>query len=392
MTAHFKTPAARAVMAARQHLIETKDAGDPFAILTKQFGQHADETLKRIEDQEQKLQTLGTNFVGLQKKLAVGGVSGSALSWGEQMAEAEGLEEFSRTMHRKGVSLVLEVKELTTIDTSGGALTQPFRDPNVVMLTRNRPSIRSLLNVVQLTGGVAEYVVQTERPTNAQMVAEGQLKPESDMALENRQAAAQVIAHWIMASRQILEDAPQLRDLIDTELRFGLDEKEDEQLLNGDGIAPNLNGLIPNATAYVDPLGITDPTLIDIIASAILQNATANLPADGIVIHPTDWMRMRTLKDADGKYILGNPGDAVAPRLFGLPVVETQAMMQGEFLVGAFRRAATLYDRWAPQVIVSSEDRDAFIRNRVVILAEKRIALAVKQPAALTHGNFAIAP
>jgi hypothetical protein len=40
------------------------------------------------------------------------------------------------------------------------------------------------------------------------------------------------------------------------------------------------------------------------IGLAILQNALADLPADGIVIHPSDWMRMRLLKDGDGKYIL----------------------------------------------------------------------------------------
>lgn len=39
------------------------------------------------------------------------------------------------------------------------------------------------------------------------------------------------------------------------------------------------------------------------IGLALLQNALADLPADGIVIHPSDWMRL--LKDGDGKYILG---------------------------------------------------------------------------------------
>ena len=79
---------------------------------------------------------------------------------------------------------------------------------------------------------------------------------------------------------------------------------------------------------------------------------------------------MRLLKDADGKYLLGDPAASVAPVLFGLPVVATQAMTIDKFLVGNFRRAATLYDRWSPRVENSTEHADFFTRNLVAILAE----------------------
>jgi HK97 family phage major capsid protein len=99
-------------------------------------------------------------------------------------------------------------------------------------------------------------------------------------------------------------------------------------------------------------------------------------------------MRMRLLKDGDGKYILGDPAANVPSVLFGLPVVPTQAMTIDKFLVGNFQRAATLYDRWTPRVEVSTEHADFFTRNLVAILAEERIALANKNPAALTYGDF----
>ena len=68
--------------------------------------------------------------------------------------------------------------------------------------------------------------------------------------------------------------------------------------------------------------------------------------------------------------------------LFGLPVVATQAMAVDKFLVGNFAAAATLYDRWTPRVEVSTEHSDFFVKNLVAILAEERIGLAVKRPAA----------
>jgi hypothetical protein len=53
-----------------------------------------------------------------------------------------------------------------------------------------------------------------------------------------------------------------------------------------------------------------------------------------------------------------------------------------------FQVAATLYDRWAARVEVSTEHADFFVRNLVAILAEERIGLAVKQLLALTYGDF----
>lgn len=116
--------------------------------------------------------------------------------------------------------------------------------------------------------------------------------------------------------------------------------------------------------------------MLDTIALAILQNALADEPADGIIVHPPDWMRMRLLKDVDVKYILGDPATAVQPVLFGLPVVAIKMMAQDKFLVGNFQRAATIYDRWTPRVEVSTEYADFFTRNLVAILAEEPIALA----------------
>ena len=63
------------------------------------------------------------------------------------------------------------------------------------------------------------------------------------------------------------------------------------------------------------------------------------------------------------------------PRLFGLPVVLTTAMLVDKFLVGNFRAAATIYDRWTARVEVATEHADFFVRNLVAILAEERLAL-----------------
>ncbi|WP_220475306.1 phage major capsid protein [Paracoccus onubensis] len=369
--------------------------GDPFEALSKKFGQHADLTLDKIKEVEEKTaenaaftQDLAQQFSSLGRRGGFDFGSSGSETWGEQFVANNQLKSFAEDRSRPG-RFRMEVKAtLTNGPDSAGAMVRPTRDRDITTMSRQQPTIRDLLSVVEVSGNSVEYVNQTQRPTAAAPVAETALKPESAMVLELVTVQTRVIAHWIPASRQILEDAPQLRDLIDTELRDGLREAEELQILAGDGVSPNLHGLIPQATAYVDPLALAGPTQIDTIATAILQNSLANEPADGVVLHPSDFMAMRLLKDNDGKYILGAPGSEVAPRLFGLPVVQTTAMPKGDFLVGRFAAAATIYDRWLPSVTVSTEHADFFTRNMVAILAEERLALAVKKPRALTYGQF----
>ena len=71
-------------------------------------------------------------------------------------------------------------------------------------------------------------------------------------------------------------------------------------------------------------------------------------------------------------------------------MIPTKAMAQGDFLVGNFQSAATLYDRWEPRVETGWMNDD-FTKNLVTILAEERLALAVKNGAALITGDFVTA-
>ena len=344
-----------------------------------------------VQDALQKANMADALAVEMAQKMVRGTYGGETReqTWGEQFVQSDGLKAFADVTSSPS-RFRMDVKAtITTGSTSGGPVaSQPYRDA-VNPMAQRRLVVRDLLPVVQISTGAVEYPKMTTRTNAANTVAEGALKPESAYGWTMETVTPKVISHCVPASRQILDDAPQLRDVIDTELLYGLGLKEEEQLLNGSGTGENLQGLVTAATAYVapfDPAGTE--TMLDTLALAILQNALADEPADGIVIHPSDWMRMRLLKDADGKYLLGDPGAAVAPVLFGLPVVATQAMTIDKFLVGNFRRAATLYDRWAPRVEISTEHSDFFTRNLVAILAEQRLALAQKNAAAVTYGDF----
>jgi HK97 family phage major capsid protein len=356
--------------------------------LTKVAGK-ADEALGKTAGVTADLASL---YQRLARAGGDGGVPIEQKSWGEQFVEADGLKEFSADTSRPR-RFRLDVKTtITTGSSSGGPLTPPDRDM-VNVMPKRRLTVRNLLNTISVNGNSVEYPRQTTR-TNAALssgpTAEGSAKPESAYAFELVSIPLRVIAHWVPASRQVIEDSPQLRDIINSELLYGLGMAEEGELLSGDGTGVHLLGLIPQATAYSAPFTITSPTSLDILGLAMLQSALADFPPDGIVIHPSDWARIRMTKNDVGDYLLGAPGADVTPRLFGLPVVATAAMAVDKFLVGNFAAAATLYDRWSPRIEVSTEHSDFFVKNLVAILAEERIGLAVKRPLALTYGDFGL--
>ncbi|WDR00881.1 phage major capsid protein [Devosia sp. J2-20] len=310
---------------------------------------------------------------------------------GEQFINSENVKGLLETANRRGkadLQLKASLTSLTT-DAAGsvGAGMARSRD-NMVLLPQRRLTVRSLLPQIQITTGAVEVPVQKDRTNNAAMVAEGAAKPQSDIQLELKTFNARTIAHWMKASRQVLDDVPQLRGIVDNELLQGLGLKEEGQLLNGDGTGQNLFGMVPQATAYSAPITIASATSIDTIGLALLQNALAEYPADGIIMNPADWLYIRLLKDAGGNYIFGEPGQTVEPRLFGVPVIATPAMTVDKFLVGQFQTAATIYDRWDARVEIATENEDDFIKNMLTILAEQRLAFAVKRPLALTYGDF----
>lgn len=309
---------------------------------------------------------------------------------GQQVANSQEVKDYAANGCAGTVKL--EVKAITTANGSGGGLTTPDRRPEVIGMPRGRMRIRELLMPGRTDQGSIEYPRQTERTNNAAAVAETTAKPESDYAWEKATANVRTLAHWVPASRQAMDDIPQLESLIDGELRYGLDDVEDAQLLLGDGTGENLHGLYPQATAYAAPIALDNVTRIDQLRLAILQVELADYDADGIVIHPTAWASIELTKTNEGAYIFANPQAIAGPVLWGRPVVPTKRIGAGNFLTGAFKMAAQIFDRMETEVRISDQDRDNFIKNMLTIRAEKRLALAVRRPTALVRGALVDVP
>ncbi|MBB2973954.1 phage major capsid protein [Mesorhizobium sp. RMAD-H1] len=358
--------------------------------LSSSLKEKADEALTKMNGLQEQLSEL-------QQKMARVGGDGddTPKSIGQQFVENPNVKSWAEGRPTQGKADMRFKATITsaTTDTPGaaGAGVAPTRRPGVLMLPDRRLTVRDLITPGQMDGNSLEYVRETGFTNNAAPVAETATKPESDIKFDLITTSAKVIAHWMKASKQILDDFAQLRSIIDGRLLYGLAFKEELQLLNGDGTGQNLHGIIPQASAYALPNGVTAPepfTALDTLRFAMLQAALAEFPATGHVLHPTDWASIETLKDTTGRYIIGNPQGSLAPTLWRLPVVETQAITVGNFLTGAFKLGAQLFDRWDARVEVGFVNDD-FIKNLLTILGEERLALAVYRPEAFVTGPLA---
>jgi len=182
-----------------------------------------------------------------------------------------------------------------------------------------------------------------------------------------------------------------LRSIIDNELMYGLRLLEDNQILNGDGTGENLLGVLqtPGIQNYAWSSGIAGDTQADAIRRAATLSFLAYYEPSGVVMHPNDWENIELTKDANGQYLIAvSVAMGGEPKVWRMPIIDTPAMAEGTALVGAFGTGAQLYDREQASIRISEQHSDFFVRNAIVVLAEQRLALAVKRPEAFVAVDF----
>lgn len=347
--------------------------------ITAEAKAQADEALTKLNETKAQLGEM-------EQKLARRGGGGEKeiKSGGREFIESQQYKSAAESEF-KGITRLELKNTIGTAEVAGNI--QPTH-LGLVLPNQQRLTIRDLLASGKMSGNSLEYVQEAGFTNNAAVVAEKGNKPESAITFEDKDAKAVVIAHWLKVTTQMLSDAPALESYINNRLRHGLDIKLENQILKGDGTSGNMNGLITQSTAYAAPANAPAGTnMFDVLRFAMLQVVLADDYANGHVLNPIDWALMETTKDENGRYLIGDPQSKAVPTLWGLPVVQTQAMDAGSFLTGAFNTAAQYFERWGAAVQLGLTGDD-FTSNKRTILAETRGALAVYRPESLIYGTY----
>lgn len=272
--------------------------------------------------------------------------------------------------------------------TSGGALVVNDRTNILVPAVRSELRAVDLLTRMTTTSDTVEYVrVGTETNAAAPVleatsVSDG-AKPESTAALAVVTAIVENIAHYINITRRAMADAGQLRAYINDFLMWGLLDALNDQVVNGTGSTPQLQGIDDlsgkQAQAYTSDLLTTTRK-----ARTLVRIGTGGATPTAYLMNPADWETIDLLQDANDRFFFGGPQAMGTPFLWGLPVVEDEAVDAGVAWVGDWR-FGVIWDREQANILMTDSHSDYFIRNILTLLAEMRVALGWLRPAAFVE-------
>lgn len=301
----------------------------------------------------------------------------------------------------KGVDSQAEFK--TTLNTTGyppeslrapGILETALRDPNAVI---------GLFDQIQTSQNAFVYLEETTFTNNAGEIAEsGDISSanESALAFTERTESIRKIATFLPVTDELLADVSGIQGYVNSRLTTMMRLRMDNQLLNGNGSAPNLTGVLQKSgintfdyssySGELSRLGQVYQAITEIRKDAFVE-------PDTVVMHPSDWYQIVTaVTDQAGDAAAGlaskNPlivaaggfGGDVAARLWGLKVVPSTAIAEGTALVGKFGGgdAAQIVMREGVDLAVSDSHSDFFAKNQLAIRLTMRMGFVVYKPTA----------
>lgn len=320
-------------------------------------------------------------------------------SIGQQFIESQSYKAFNPKVQGSGAGL--ELPEFlnwagatkATFTTAASTFTQYLRPPGLVLVEQQRLTIANLLMEGQTDSNTIRYQQEDSFTNAATSVAEGATKPEASFDTSEVDAPVRKIAVTAKVSDELWNDFPAMQSYIDGRMRFMVDQREEALLLNGDGVAPNILGILSTTgiqNQAVGTISATNTVLDNILRGVTKVRSVGFYEPDGIVIHPSDYQILRLSKDNSGQYYGGGPffnsygggGFPTQPGPWGLTPVITTAIAAGTALVGAFRLGAMIFRRAGVAVQMTNSNEADFKQNLLAIRAEERLALAVWRPKA----------
>ena len=265
-------------------------------------------------------------------------------------------------------------------------------DQNVVDTAVRDLVIRNLFGAESISGNALKYFILGAREDNSApapgTVSEGGAKPQFHVVESSATVTLQKIAGWFYETDELLEDNAFLASALNARGLFELDARVEAYLLttllgtSGLGAATYTHG----GTCSAD----------DVFKAMMTVKSASGLDVDAIVMNPADYQRIRLAKDGTGGTIgqyygggyfygpYGNGGVAQQPGLWGVNTIVTPTITSGTVLVGNFKQGGSVITKAGSgaRIEIVTGDHDDAIYNRVTVVVEERLGLAVRRPAA----------
>jgi len=270
-----------------------------------------EEAQKKITDQLKELQD---NYNKLLEKAD----GKSEAEKGTFVAFVEkNIENFKETDKQYGASTVIKVAALMTTanvspNVAGGfsPLFGNYIDTEIGHVPKPENIILPLVTVKTQPG--TEVIWTSDRVNedgDAAFIAEGALKPLADADwTSERHEIKEVAVRWKFTKRLMMHAPAVVQDFQEHAMEL-VEQKIDDQLLEGDGLTVNLAGLETLASAFIVPTGLAGyyqaPNIYDVIMAMATRIKLSNFKGRVTAILNTVWeAKMAGIKDNENRYII----------------------------------------------------------------------------------------
>lgn len=212
--------------------------------------------------------------------------------------------------------------------------------------------------------------------------------PKSKIQLTSVLYPIAEVKHSLDAHHAILDDEPRLKTFINTRMLEGVRYAEDYDLLWSVGDGERLTGIF-NTPGVQEYTGLSSDKHSVQIRRAITKSVISEYDVTGIVLSPNLWEQVETEEDDQGNFrVAVSVALGASKTVWRVPVIETTAMSDSNYLLGSWGMGAQLYDRESLTVKVSTEHGTNFTDGAVTFLASERVALEVPRPESFVIGTW----
>jgi HK97 family phage major capsid protein len=257
----------------------------------------------------------------------------------------------------------------------GSVLVPAARDSELYDEPKQPRFVQDLIPAKLEPSKTTTYLRQSVRTNLAAVVPEGTLKPTSIYTLSEEEATVKQFAHMSeYVPNALFQDASMLMGWLQSELAYGLD-----LAVEADAIA----------TIIADGGIQTQPFATDIfttVRKAVTKMQKVFVQPTIMVIAPEDAEVIDLIQDGQDRYYFNGPQGAGGSPIWSVPVLVTDAAVQGSALLMNPAAGLRRYVRGTAQADIDPYTRFDFNETRVRL--ESRSVVAVNRPFAIVLADI----
>lgn len=342
------------------------------------------ESLKAIKEDLNQIKERGTNVFMSIDSIAKQ-VDDFVVENYDQIKSLHGAGNGVIELEIKAVGTVTSqsAQNVGTIPNTVGTQLAPARNANL-----RDTYIDDLIDVFPTSQAAYAYTETYPKDGDFGFVAEGAVKPQTDLKIETRYATPVKVAGWVKLTDEAVQDIKGLRNIVGDYLRKKHDLKRQKGILFGDGIAPNPKGATLYGRAFTagSMAGtIFNPNIMDAINAGITDVYTTHNYDDEasyrpslVLISPVDFfVQFVGAKDLDGRPLYPTASLFNMVNIGGVTVVPERDIPAGKiFIADLSKYNVTDYIGYRVKIGWVNDD---FIKNQFVVLGESRFHAFVRK-------------